>query len=114
MTTNKKLAVISRAGHWTQGRLTRKGGHCEVLMGVVGVGVCGGRVSLLLLLLVMRIGDGEKKRRGACEVVVVKSNGCWSLGAMTLPGTDRGEVVAAAEAEPGRELAEAGWLAGKA
>jgi hypothetical protein len=83
-------------------------------MGFVGVGVCGGRVSLLLLLLVMRIGDGEKKRRGACEVVVVKSNGCWSLGAMTLPGTDRGEVVAAAEAEPGRELAEAGWLAGKA
>jgi hypothetical protein len=93
MTTNKKLAVISRAQHWTQERLTRKGGHCEVLMGFVGVGV-GGRVSLLL---VMRIGDGdgEKKRRGACEVMVKRAMDA-PLGAMTLPGTERGEVVAAA------------------
>lgn len=93
MTTNKKLAVVARARHWKQGRLTRKGGHCEVLE-FVGVGVGGDRVSLLL---VMRIGDGdgEKKRRGACEVMVKRAMDA-PLGAMTLPGTERGEVVAAA------------------
>jgi hypothetical protein len=84
-----RSALDARAG-----RLTRKGGHCEVLMGFVGVGVGGGRVSLLL---VMRIGDGdgEKKRRGACEVMVKRAMDA-PLGAMTLPGTDRGEVVAVA------------------
>jgi hypothetical protein len=63
MTTNKELAVMGHALHWVQGRLTRKGGHCEVLMGFVW-----GVVGVVSCVLVMRIGDGEKKRREAREV----------------------------------------------
>jgi hypothetical protein len=63
MTTNKELAVITRALHWMQGQLTRKGGHCEVLMGFVW-----GVVGVVSCLLVMGIGDGGKKKREACEV----------------------------------------------
>jgi hypothetical protein len=69
MTTNMELAVITRARHWMVGRLTRKGGHCEGLMGFVW-GVVG---VVSLLLLVMEIGDGKRKRRGACEVVVKRA-----------------------------------------